>query len=320
MSRQRFNKELIPRLSSIEFWKALNPELTITERPFLRKAPGLNVDDSLDQKQYVNQMKQEGYINLDGILSEERMELMAQAITRLIDEGFPAVLCYVYDEFWQVFRDIAPVVSPIFGENYRLSINRWAWYIPATEDNAGFEPHRDMPNYPYPLVRADGLPVIATVWIPLSEVAVSNACMHVLPINHDPNATGSIKDTAISHKCLQSIRALPGRAGSIMSWNANVLHWGSRSSSWMKKPRISIATYLIRSEDTNFTSINIEPYQLMTFDSRLGVIGQAISHYNNETLNNECYSPELIEFLENYKFCEPNEWRFPQANVIVDKK
>lgn len=311
MSKQQLSRSVISRIPSIQYWEKLNPELTISEYPFLRDPLDINAE-SLDQVQYVSQMKREGYIKLDGVLPGERMELLARAITTLVEEGFPPVMCYVYDEFWQIFRDISPVISPIFGERYRLSINRWAWYIPASEEVAGFAPHRDMTNCPLPVMGSDGLPLIATVWIPLSDVSASNACMHVLPMNHDPHLPDDKTKTTIPHDKIQCIRALPAKAGSVMSWNPNVLHWGSRGSPWASMPRISIATYLIRSEATAFSGISTDISRPLTFDFRLGIVAKALINYDEESLVEERYSIDLITLLKKYELCEPDEWRFPQ--------
>ena len=314
MDKLHLSKEVIARLPCIEYWEELNPELTISEYPFLRDPPALNTA-SFDPAKSVEQMKREGYFKVDDVLPAERMELMARAIIKLVDEGFPPAMCYLYDEFWQVFRDISPVVSPVFGENYRLSMNRWAWHVPAGDQNAGFAPHRDMIRCPAPVIRTDGQPLIATVWIPLRDVSASHSCMHVLPVNHDPNVPGNMADTTIPRDSIQYIRALPARAGSVMSWNSNALHWGSCASPWTDEPRISIANYLIRSEVSSFSSVRTDVSKPLTFDFRLGIIGLAISHYDEEPLVKQRYSPELIALLEKYKFCEPDEWRFPQPAV-----
>lgn len=180
MSTQQIPQNDFSHLSSIEYWKALVPEMTITEHPFKDQLSELNTE-SLDPARYVNQMKLEGYVNLESVLPEARMEQMAQVIIRLVDNDLPPVFCFVYDEFWQIYKDISPVMNPIIGEDYMLSLNRWAWHIPASEEYSGFRPHRDMVGNHFPGLNADGLPMITTAWIALREVYPSNACIYVLP-------------------------------------------------------------------------------------------------------------------------------------------
>ena len=302
-----------------EYWLSLNPNLTITDQPFLSPPSNLNTQ-RINAEQYTKQMKQEGYCKLDGILSVADMDRMADGLINLVNDGYPPVFAYVYDEFWRVFRDIAPVVEPIFGEHYRLSTNRWAWYISASGENAGFAPHRDMVGCPHPVMRADGLPLIATVWIPLRDVTPENACMHVLPIDKDPHVPDNMTSTTIPQECIQNIRALPCKAGSVLSWNPHVLHWGSRSSKWTDEPRVSIATYLLCANGPNFTSIGTEAMQPMTLDFRLGVIGRVVSHYDSDAISNDRYSPQLIKFCDAYHFCEPGEKRFDPSGKPQEAK
>lgn len=302
---KRFTKDTLSSMGSREFWLSLNPGMSITDYPYLKQPPKLSTETA-GKLNHVRQMKTEGYFKLDGVLPEDNIKSMADAVIRLVDEGFPPIFAYVYDEFWQIFRNISPLVTPIFGDHYRLSTNRWAWHIPPSGEDAGFAPHRDMVGCPEPVMRKDGLPWIATVWIPLHDVDSTNACMHVLPTNKDDNVPDNMTCTDIPQESIQNIHALPCKAGSILSWNPNVLHWGSRSSEWASEPRISIATYLLAADGPNFTSVGIESTQPMSLGFRVAVIGRAISHYDSDIISDENYSPQLMKFCEPYHFCEPD--------------
>ncbi len=310
MSRHvKFSKDIINRLGSYEYWKSLNPDLTISDRPFLRPAPQLSTE-SMDTDSYVRQMKQEGYFKLDAVLPRDDMERMATAVINLVDKGFPPVFVYVYDEFLQVFKHLSPILTPIFGEKYRMVTNFWAWHIPAAAKGAGFAPHRDLTGKT--LMRPDGMPGMATVWVPLKDVTTLNACMYVLPTDQDPNVPDNMADITIPPESIQSIRALPGKAGSVMCWNQSVLHWGSNSSEWADDARISIAAYLQRADEPGLTNISLEPLQQVTLDFRLGVIGMLMSHYDQADISKDRYPPQLMEFCKKYLNCEPDERRSPQ--------
>lgn len=124
----------------------------------------------------------------------------------------------------------------------------------------------------------------------------------------------------VPYKSLQNVRALPAKPGSILSWNSNVLHWGGRSSPWMDKPRISMGTYLMRSEGATLTGVKTDSSQPVTFDFRLGAIGTVLDRYHKDTITDEHFSPALVRYFEKYKKCAPGEWRFPQPAGSGDKE
>ena len=309
MKYKHFSKQILTKLSTAQYWRHLNPELTISDYPFLQPPPQIDTEH-IDIDRYVRQMQQEGYFKLDAVLPRNGMDKLANAIVRLVSKGFPPSFAYVYDEFWQTFRNVSPIMAPILGRNYRLSTNLWAWYIPSTGKDAGFAPHRDIINAP--AIRTDGMPLMATVWIPLKDVTTLHACMYVLPLNRDPNFPNNKESTEIPPQSIQSIRALPGKAGSILSWNMDTIHWSSVSSKWANEPRISIAAYLASAEGPDITSINIKPTQILTLDFRLGVIGIMMNWFNKADLDKDNYPLQLLQFCDRYYHCEPNERRFEQ--------
>lgn len=40
---------------------------------------------------------------------------------------------------------------------------------------------------------------------------------------------------------LESVRPLPGPAGSVICWQGNTIHWGSKCGEYAETPRMSIA-------------------------------------------------------------------------------
>ena len=309
---KKFSKVTLNKLGDRTFWMTLNPSLTISDRPFLFTKSLLNTDYK-QQSQHLKQMREQGYFKLDSVFSRDKVTLLARGIEKLVSEGFPPIFISVYDEFWQFFKEASPFVSPIFGDDYRMVTNIWAWYIPPNDSEAGFEPHRDIAGAPN---TEKGYPWLATVWIPLTDVTTHHACMHVLPANVDPKLPGDPMSTNIPAENIQDIRALPAKAGSILSWHPNVLHWGSKSSKWVKTPRISIATYLMRADGgpSNYPNISLDSDGIMTLDFRLGIIGMSVEHFDKDAIAKERYPTELIEFCRNYLYCERNETRNPNDN------
>ena len=300
-----FSPTNLNRLATVEYWKALNPGMSITDYPFQAPADTEVCAPSAEVQRCVQQMREEGHFRLGSVLSNERMARMAQVVVNIVEAGYPPAFAYVYDDFWQVFRDLSPVLTPMYGEYYRVVINLWAWHISPSDAHHGFKPHRDLIGKQ--TLQSDGSPVIGTVWIPLTDVTTLHACMYVLPTNQDPNVPGKMESFSIPKESVQAIRALPAEAGSILGWNSYALHWGSKSSKWADGPRISIATYIKRAEEQGFNSVSVQSSQFLNLEKRLAVIGENLAHYDVDTITEARYPKKLMEFCERYtkKYMHP---------------
>jgi hypothetical protein len=300
-----FSPANLDRLATVEYWKALNPDMSITDYPFQTPTDTQVQAPSVEVERCVQQMREEGHFRLDSVLSKGRMARMAKVVDNLVAAGYPPAFAYVYDDFWLVFRDLSPVLTPLYGENYRVVFNLWAWHIPPSDAYHGFKPHRDLigKNTLY----SDGTPIFGTVWIPLTDVTTQHACMYVLPTNQDPNVPGKLANFAVPQESVQAIRALPAEAGSVMGWNSYALHWGSKSSKWASGPRISIATYIKRAEERDLNSVAVVPHLFLSLEKRLAVIGENMMHYDVDSITEARYSKKLMEFCEQYtkKYLRP---------------
>lgn len=293
-------------MATREYWLSLNPELTISEYPFLPKPLELNMQ-SASSLRYVEQMRKEGHYILDSVLPTDVLEKMSNAVIKLKELGYPPAFVYVYDEFWHIFKSLAAIAEPVLGKNYRLATNMWVWCVEPGSENAGFAPHRDVPGGPN--LHTDGLPRVSTVWIALKDVDTLNSCIYVLPTNADPNLPDRFDKVSIPFDKLQDVRALPAKAGSVLSWNANAIHWGSKSSEWTDHPRISMAAYLIREDARDFTSISLHDRNKITLDFRLGIIGVVMSYFEKSDIDKNSYLNELRDFCNFYYHCETDERR-----------
>lgn len=310
-----FSPAKLDRLASADYWKTLNPGMSITDYPFQASADTQVHAPPDEVARCVQQMREEGHFRLESVLSKARMARMAKALDKVVAAGYPPAFAYVYDDFWQVFRDLSPILIPMYGEGYRVVTNLWAWHIPPSDDYHGFKPHRDMTATS--TLRSDGAPVFGTVWIPLTDVTTQHACMYVLPTNQDPNVPGNAGSYSVPQESVQAIRALPAEAGSIMGWNTYALHWGSKSSKWAKGPRISIATYIKRAEERSLNSVSVQPNQFLSLEARLAVIGLNMAHYDVDSITEAHFSKKLMEFCDGYtkQFRQPAVAK-PQAIPI----
>jgi hypothetical protein len=310
-----FSPADLERLATVDYWKALNPEMSITDYPFQAPIDTQVQAPLAEVERCLQQMREEGHFRLESVLSKARMARMAKVIDNIVAAGYPPAFAYVYDDFWQVFRDLSPVFTPLYGEGYRVVTNLWAWHIPPSDAYHGFKPHRDMTAKN--TLQSDGSPIFGTVWIPLTDVTTQHACMYVLPTNQDPNVPGKLESYSVPQEKVQAIRALPAEAGSIMGWNTFALHWGSKSSKWASGPRISIATYIKRAEERTFNSVSVQSNQFLSLEARLAVIGLNMAHYDGDSITEARYSKKLMEFCERYtkKFRQPAAAK-PQATPV----
>lgn len=257
-----------------DYWRRLNPQLTLTEQADSRLPPEC-VDDLL-REGWHRQLTDEGYLQFDEALDENRVSALRQGVENVVAAKWPAVFCMVYDEYWNLFSGLSSLLQPILGEAYRLLPDFWAWHVDPTAQQAGWRPHRD--NSPATLF-ADGMPKSATIWIPLTDATPLNGCMYLLPANRDPDY---LNPGQREHDIpLQSIRALPAKAGSVLLWNQNVYHWGSRGCARAQTPRISIACEFQRADLPPIREPLLDPGQLPGFDLRSDLIVRLLVRYRS---------------------------------------
>lgn len=290
-------------------WEKMNPCLSITETPFLNQPDDFEVSDN-DAASYLNSIVEEGYLIAESLISANEVKLIAEAVEKIVKLGLPPVFVYVYDEIWQIFKRLSQLVSPVLDENYKITIaGMWAWRI--DKNGEGFSMHRD--NYAKD-TRDDGRPAHLTIWIPFTDATPHNSCMYMLPIHLDPNYPANLTRKTIEN--YSDIRALPAKAGSVLAWNANILHWGSKSSKLAEHPRISIAMDFSRADAdmsaenlAYFASgpdLNADKSAPLTFEQRLNAIGESIWFYKNRIRQYHADKADLLfQFCQFYSMTRP---------------
>jgi hypothetical protein len=271
------------------FWRALNPDLTISERPLLEASPAPAMDAALQQKT-VASLLHEGYFQTPALIPREAVSRLAIAVTDLACRNIPEVFAFVYDEFWRLFVSVSRLVSSVLGPAYRLTPSDiWMFHVPRGAQAAGWGPHRDMGTAR--TFRSDGTPKALSLWIPLTDATPLNGCMYVLPEKLDPGIVDGQLLPPLSYALLQDVRALPAPAGAVLGWNTRLLHWGGRSSEGAEQPRIAAGMYLHSRElDLNDVElISVRDVAPLTFDAsmqlpfetRLRAIGVALRLYGH---------------------------------------
>ena len=262
------------RPDNIEHWRALCPSLHI-EGGLEPQAFGVG-----DIGEVMSDLRIEGYVNVPGVLPESVFEPLRDCLAIMQQAAVPLAFSFVYDEMWLAFQGVAKFVAAALGEDYRALPDFWAWHVPATDQGAGWGPHRDKPH---PTVGHDNSPHSLTVWLPFSDATPLNGCMHVLPAHRDERFmrrdwSGSDNNRVVDP---QSIRALPAPAGSLLAWNQALLHWGGRASRLAKAPRASAAFEFQRGDMPAFNRPLLDPRHMPSFSERLGLIGKQVLQYRH---------------------------------------
>jgi hypothetical protein len=265
------------------YWEKLFPECSITHTPFSDALPDYEVSPA-QQDRIARDAHQEGYFCLEPVLPAKEVWTIANAIRAIVGVGLPPVFCFVYDEVWRIFSRLNQVLEPILEPGFRFkTAGMWGWYI--DNRSAGFPPHRDLLGLN---IEPDGRPSNLSIWIPFTDATLHNGCIYVVPTNMDPDFPHNLKGGSTID--VQCVRAVPARAGSVLGWSSNIIHWGARSSHFATEPRISIgvgynrADYYGRAgrpkrDDNLGAEFIFARGTAIPFGDRLSYIGQAIWTY-----------------------------------------
>lgn len=255
-------KDWLVRLENPATFRALAPDLPITELPLRAYAPQLPRAPLAEEARA--DMVERGYWTREALLSETDVARMNSAVRGLTAAGLPALFAYVYDPFWTALAALGPVVSPLLGSDHDVLADFWAWHVAAGQ--SGWSPHRGFcENVRTP----EGLPRLVNVWLALTDVTPDTACMYVVPWSKDTNATldGIAFDP---HDAV----ALPLKRGGAAIWNANVLHWGGACRS---ADRISFSfTLATRGAFSDAVLPWSEP---LSYSRRIELIAQQLNAY-----------------------------------------
>ncbi len=261
------------------FWRALNPQLRISDRPFAAAVTPARVEPAVTERA-ARQLVEEGYCQTPPILAAEAIAPLKTGVERVVAAGFPPVFTCVYDEFYRAFAGLDGLFAPLVGDGYLLGLHGlWTFFVPAGNPAyarwTALAPHRDSLG-PDPSVLAGGLPSLLTVWIPLTDVTPLDSCMYIVPAACDPDYYSGERDVRPERIRLQDVRALPAAAGSVIGWSTHAVHWGSRSSRFADGPRIAVAAYVQRGDMPRCHPFTVDFGASLPFGTRLAWIAESL--------------------------------------------
>lgn len=292
--------QLLPQAEDIDYWRALNPNCTISNQPF----QGFSELSALKQEEideYALQLREEGYFQTMPVIPNNTLWKMQQCIENVRKVGYPPTFALVYDVFYQAFAHFHSIFTSILGSGYKLIPNFWIYYIQANDNGKGFEPHRDA-EYEN-TIDSNGMPQVITFWVAIVDANPLNSCIYVVPANRDPEYIDAIKnlETGATKFALEDIRALPTKAGTVSCWDQYLFHWGSRSSKRAKSPRISDAAYCQRGDIPPVDDMAIDIPSELDFHSRLALIGRGLHRYSYASLEQSQHTEALLNFIKRHK-------------------
>lgn len=267
-----------------EFWRGLNPHLTVSASPLAtaRPHPAIVSDDAAASAAV--QLDRDGYLATSPVVTDARMAPIRQAMDTLAARGIPAGFVAVYDEYYALFEGLEPLFAPILGERYLwVAHGFWAFRVPPGDQAinslwAPASPHRDSLG-PDPRILAGERPGIMTVWIALTDVTPADSCIYVVPAAADRAFRTAERDVHPGQFELQDIRAVPAQAGSVLAWSTHLAHWGSRGSAASTRTRMSATMYFQRADVPAFDASVFDPSGPVPLDDRLRwVIGALGAH------------------------------------------
>ncbi len=263
------NSDLLSSLRSasadrLARFRALVPELLIGE-PAQRSPNRLAPDADARELEWLSG---EGYAVLAGAESAETCASLVDGIGRIVSAGLPAVFVYAFDSVWELGERLRARASALFGHEYVLMNDVWAWQImPGV--GRGWPPHRGTKR------RLDRTaPELVNAWVALSDATAERSCMHFIPLDDDadyPDRLDHVDAPAAR------VRAAPVPNGTALVWNGNVLHWGGACSARAAGPRVSCSYSFCRGEMAAELSTLRAP--AMDFAARLDSIALQIATY-----------------------------------------
>ncbi|MDB5441160.1 MAG: hypothetical protein JWM33_3587 [Caulobacteraceae bacterium] len=260
----------VDELCGPEFWRDLNPHLTIGGQD----SGGLTAPrQGLERLRA--RMARDGYFGETDAELERLTPMIGEAVKVCAGAGLPPVFIFLYDQPWTCFQRLSPVIGDLLGADYKLLPDFWAWHVDPLKSESGWRPHRDKNSG---ALNPDGTPRSLTVWIPLSEANPLNSCIYLLPAHLDP-LYGAPPSPNLPP--VFSARALPVKPGDWLCWNQAVLHWGSASSEFAESPRMSMALEFQRGDIAPFNNPLLAQAPLPTYDFRLRLVAKQILQYRH---------------------------------------
>jgi hypothetical protein len=231
------DEQLAGFVSDPDFWRAALPMLTVEgARPTEAKL----TPDAIALAHRM--IREDGFLRVPEAVTGDTLDRIRTGMATLVEQGWPVPFVFLFEEPWQVLEALRPLLASFLGDDYLRLAGFWAWWLAPNGRAKGWNPHRDSPLRS---VHADGALDIMTLWVAVTDATPENGCIYFVPASRDPSYDGDLRNAVVADP--STIRALPARAGTVLGWTQQLLHWGGRSSAWAEGPRASFSMEFQRS-------------------------------------------------------------------------
>jgi len=265
------------KLRSTTFWSELAPKLTL-EGDSLQTSDICFEDEAL--RSISDHIHYDGYMNLAPVFPTGDLAPIKDVIIALEKAGLPPVFIYVYDQPWLLFKRLSPLISHFLGDEFRLLPNLWAWNIGLQKGATGWPPHHDcQATTRFSDGVGNDILMSLSLWISLSDATTDNGCMNVMPRQFEalyreiPDDTGEI---ATEHS-----RALPAKAGSVLGWPQDLIHWGGQVTDKATESRLSLSLEFQNPAFAPLAEPLLNISESLRFSERLDLIMAQFGKYNH---------------------------------------
>lgn len=305
-----------------EFWQALLPDMAAIDSHALPGNSPPGEPDASQFTMAKTALLSKGYCVIPPSLpcvdegnhqdhaSDIRLHRLQQGARQLLKLGWPPLFIFMFDAAWELLDGIWAPIRTLLGEDCELDPSAFCW-IARHEDmsaesgdecdgdaQAGLNfgmPHRDFTCLDS--IGPDGSPRLLSIWVPLTHVTTENGCMMVVPRSLDshfskrwayahmrpalPGAEDGVTELRFD---LQAARPIaPLSPGSIVAWNGNLIHWGTRCSSPEVTPRVSFGFNFLRAGcrlQSGAPPLTQASARILTVPERLAIISRSLLAYS----------------------------------------
>ncbi len=265
---------------SKEEWLNAFPDLTIGAKT----APKVLSFSEARLSEIANSVWSKGYLTQSPVFGAAETEPLFQTLQRLSSKGIPPVYIYLFDQPWFLFSKLNALIAHFLGEEFALLPNLWAWYFDRPGDR-GWRPHQDCHLQTVFDLGEDQMLMSLSLWIPLTDVTPENGCMYVLP--RDQEQILKNNPDMEQEKLEAYAIPLPAKAGSVLGWPQDIVHWGGHYSARASVPRASLS---LEFQNTAFEPL-VAPFldagSPPPFEERLRLIEQQYEKYKHIAAKNE---------------------------------
>jgi len=273
------------RLRDPQFWRDLNPQLTISESPIASRVTPLTLPAG-QADHHAAFLMEEGYLQTPPLFPITEITPLREAVERIVALGLPSGLAWVYDEFYGLMARLAPVLRPMLGADpLMLPRDFWVFHVPpGSHTRTGFGAYGRHRDYFVDRPFIDGaLPRVLNTWIPLTDVTTLDSCMYVVHPEGDADYRTDTQEVRADAVRLEDIRALPTPAGAVIAFSSRVAHWGSRSSRFATGPRIAVTCVLQRRDCAPFEKDVLDLTLPLSWERRLALVFASLGTTGLET-------------------------------------